>query len=116
PSRTQSIAIIVDDPDAPKKTFTHWIVYDLPSTMRGLPEGTSATPNGARAGENDFGTTGYRGPCPPSGRHRYVVKVFALDVMLPDLKNPRADALEGALTGHVLSRGQLMGTYAKNRT
>ena len=85
PAGTKSFALICDDPDAPSRTWVHWVLYDLPSTTESLPERVSADytlPNGAKQGTNDFGKTGYGGPCPPSGTHRYLFKVYALDTML----------------------------------
>lgn len=115
PAGTKSFAVVVEDPDAPKKTFVHWIVYGLPPTARGLPEGTKSAPPGTRDGENDFGRSGYGGPCPPSGRHRYVFNVYALDIELPDLNKPHASDLDRAMNGHVLARGTLVGTYEKGQ-
>lgn len=118
PIGTKSFAVIVDDPDAPdpkapKQTFVHWVLYDLPADTRALPEGTKAPPQGARAGKNDVGKTTYSGPCPPIGRHRYFFKVYALDTVLQDIGEPSAADLTKAMTGHILARGQLMGTYEK---
>jgi Raf kinase inhibitor-like YbhB/YbcL family protein len=118
PAGTKSFALVVDDPDAPdprapKTTFVHWVVYDLPPDVAALSEGATELPSGARAGRNDFKTTGYRGPCPPIGRHRYFHKLFALDSILPDLGAPDAPSLERAMKGHVLAQATLIGTYAK---
>jgi Raf kinase inhibitor-like YbhB/YbcL family protein len=121
PEGTKSIALIADDPDAPKKTFGHWVLYNLPPATRDLPEGTKVTPSGPTApsgaltGDNDFGHNAYGGPCPPSGRHRYVFKVYALDTKLPNLGKIRAENLERAMDGHVIGRGQLIGTYQKGQ-
>jgi Raf kinase inhibitor-like YbhB/YbcL family protein len=117
PATTKSLALVVEDPDAPdpgapKTTWVHWIVYDLPPTAPGLSEG-AFLPRGARAGRNDWKTTGYRGPCPPIGRHRYLHELFALDVTLPDLGQPDKPTLESAMRGHVLAQATLIGTYAK---
>ena len=116
PAETKSLAVIVDDPDAPGGTWTHWVLYDLPPTTAGLPEGTTAAslPPGTREGKNDWKRTGYGGPCPPSGRHRYFYKVFALDSVLPDLHEPSRQALERAMVGHVLAHAELVGTYQKH--
>jgi len=111
PANTKSFAVVVEDPDAPSKTFTHWIVYDLAPSTRSLAEGSRT----AREGENDFGKTGYGGPCPPSGKHRYVFRVFALDALLGDLGHAKAADLAKAMNGHVLGQGNLTGTYAKGR-
>jgi Raf kinase inhibitor-like YbhB/YbcL family protein len=120
PPGTKSLALIVDDPDAPdpgapRTTWVHWVLYDLPPTTTELPEGVppSALPAGSREGVNDFGRAGYGGPCPPIGRHRYVFKLYALDATLPDLEHPTKAALEKAMKGHVLANAQLIGTYAK---
>jgi Raf kinase inhibitor-like YbhB/YbcL family protein len=117
PSGTRSVALIVDDPDAPdpkapKMTWVHWVLYDLPPSAPGLPEG-GALPPGTREGLNDWKTTGYRGPCPPIGRHRYFHKLYALDALLPGLSRPTKAELERAFEGHVLGQAQLVGTYEK---
>ena len=122
PAGTKSFALIVDDPDAPdprapKMTFVHWVLYNLPAAAVGLPDGATAAdlPPGTREGINDFRRTGYGGPCPPIGRHRYFHKLYALDVLLPDLRTPTKAALEAAMRGHVLAEAQLMGSYEKRR-
>jgi Raf kinase inhibitor-like YbhB/YbcL family protein len=122
PTGTKSFALIVDDPDAPdprapKMTWAHWILYNLPPTASALPEGTTTAelPPGTREGVNDFHRTGYGGPCPPIGRHRYFHKLYALDTVLPDLHQPTRAELEDALKGHVLAEAQLVGTYEKQR-
>ena len=117
PPTTRSFALIVDDPDAPdpaapKMTWVHWIVYNLPATSRGLPEG-EPMPAGALGGINDWRRTGWGGPCPPIGRHRYFFKLYALDTTLPDLRRPTKPQLEQAMDGHVLGRAELVGTYQK---
>jgi len=117
PPGTQSLALIVDDPDAPdprapKRTWVHWVVYNLPPTTTGLPAG-GALPKGAHVGKNDWGRDAYGGPCPPIGRHRYFHKLYALDVVLPDLGTPTKAELERAMEGHVLERAELVGTYEK---
>jgi Raf kinase inhibitor-like YbhB/YbcL family protein len=120
PAGTRSFALIVDDPDAPdpaapKTTWVHWVLYDLPPQTTGLGEAVapSALPSGTREGTNDWKRTGYGGPCPPIGRHRYFYKLFALDTVLPDLKQPSKAGLEKAMQGHILARAELMGTYQK---
>ena len=122
PAATRSFALIVDDPDAPdpaapKMTWVHWVLYDIPATAVGLPEAahTSALPPGTREGLNDWGRTGYGGPCPPVGRHRYFHKLYALDAVLPDLRRPSKTALEEAMQGHILAQAVLIGTYQKRR-
>ena len=118
PAGTKSLALIVDDPDAPdpaapKMTWVHWVLYNLPATNGGLPENAKALPAGTKEGLNDWKRTGYGGPCPPIGRHRYYHKLYALDTVLPDLKQPTKAKLEEAMKGHVLGEAQLMGTYQK---
>jgi len=120
PSGTMSFALIVDDPDAPdpaapKMTWVHWVLYNLPTTCHGLAEAVaaSALPQGAREGKNDWKRTGYGGPCPPIGRHRYFFKLYALDALLPDLHQPAKPQLEQAMSGHILAQAQCMGTYQK---
>lgn len=121
PAGTKSFALVIEDPDAPdpnspkRKTFVHWIVYDLSPSTRALPEGAKKAPAGARDGENDSGRVGYRGPCPPSGQHRYVFNVYALDIALPDLNKPHAADLDRAMSGHVIAQGRLVGKYEKGR-
>jgi Raf kinase inhibitor-like YbhB/YbcL family protein len=119
PAGTQSFALIVDDPDAPdpqapKMTYVHWVLYDVPPTVAALEQGASTSlPAGIREGTNDWKRTGWGGPCPPIGRHRYFFKVFALDRMLGDLRSPTKAALVQAMEGHVLAQGQVIGTYQK---
>jgi Raf kinase inhibitor-like YbhB/YbcL family protein len=108
PQGTRSIAILVEDPDAPKGTFTHWLVTGIPPTTTSL---TTALPSGASASKNDAGTLGYTGPCPPSGTHRYAFRVYALDLDLPTQRS--RTAFLAAIRGHVLASGQLVGTYTK---
>ncbi len=119
PAATQSLALIVDDPDAPdpaapKMTWVHWVLYDLPPTTAALGAGAPPPP-GAREGLNDWQRTGYGGPCPPIGRHRYFHKLYALDVVLPDLGKPAKAAVERAMQGHILGQAELVGTYQKRR-
>lgn len=120
PTGTRSLALIVDDPDAPdpaapQRTWVHWVLYDLPASSTGLSEGAKATqlPTGTREGLNDWKRTGYGGPCPPKGRHRYFHKLYALDVELPDLHQPDKAALLKAMEGHVLAHAELVGTYQR---
>jgi Raf kinase inhibitor-like YbhB/YbcL family protein len=122
PDGTQGLVLIVDDPDAPdpaapKMTWVHWVLYGIPPDARALPEGVApgALPPGTREGLNDWKRTGYGGPCPPIGRHRYYHKLYALDVKLPDLGTPTKAAVEAAMKGHVLAEAVLMGTYQKGR-
>jgi len=110
PSTAKSIAILVEDPDAPKGTFTHWLVTDIPTTTSSLDKGASP-PAGAMAAKNDKGNTGYAGPCPPTGQHHYHFRVYALDKTLGKITT-RAE-LQSAIKGHVLAQGELVGTYQK---
>ena len=122
PAATQSFALIVDDPDAPdprapKTTWVHWVLYNLPATATALPEGATRAelPPGALEGLNDWGRVGYGGPCPPIGRHRYVHKLYALDAVLPDLGKAKKADLEKAMRAHVIGEAQLVGTYEKKK-
>jgi Raf kinase inhibitor-like YbhB/YbcL family protein len=120
PAGTRSLVLIVDDPDAPdpaapKMTWVHWLLYNLPPECTSLPEAVTTLPAGTLEGINDWKRTGYGGPCPPIGQHRYFHKLFALDVVLPDLGRPPKPALEKAMSGHVLAQATLMGTYQKHR-
>jgi hypothetical protein len=111
PATTQSLALILDDPDAPSGTFTHWVVWNIAPTTKEFPMG--AAPSGAVQGLNNFGKSGYGGPCPPSGQHRYYFRVYALDVEVKLAAGASREALEKAMHGHVLAQGTLMGTYRK---
>jgi Raf kinase inhibitor-like YbhB/YbcL family protein len=120
PDGTKSLVLIVDDPDAPdpaapKMTWVHWVLYDLPPDARTLPEGVASSdlPAGTREGRNDWKRTGYGGPCPPIGRHRYFHKLYALDAVLGDLGSPTKAEVEKAMKGHILAQAELMGTYQK---
>jgi Raf kinase inhibitor-like YbhB/YbcL family protein len=122
PETTKSLVLIVDDPDAPdpaapQRTWVHWVLYDLPPTARGLPQGVApgTLPAGARQGTNDWRRTGYGGPCPPIGRHRYFFKLYALDVVLPDLGTAAKVRVEAAMQGHVIAHAELIGTYQKKQ-
>jgi hypothetical protein len=120
PANARSLVLIVDDPDAPdpaapRMTWVHWVVYNLPVSATGLAEGVKQLPAGTLEGLNDWKRTGYGGPCPPIGRHRYFHKLYALDTVLPDLKHPTKAALEKAMAGHVLAQAELVGTYQKGR-
>ncbi len=110
PEGSQALALVVTDPDA--RDFVHWIAYDLTGTPSGgLPAAVSASPDAPPQGTNSFGKTGYGGPCPPSGTHRYVFVLHALDAPLELSGAPRIDELEAAMAGHVLARATLTGTY-----
>ncbi|HEX6927113.1 MAG TPA: YbhB/YbcL family Raf kinase inhibitor-like protein [Longimicrobiaceae bacterium] len=116
PEGTRSFVLIVDDPDAPdpaapKTTWVHWVLYDVPADTHELPE--DSVPAGAREGLNDWKRVGYRGPCPPIGRHRYFHKLYALDTVLGDLGTPTKQAIERAMEGHVLAQATLVGTYQR---
>jgi Raf kinase inhibitor-like YbhB/YbcL family protein len=120
PAGTKSLALIVDDPDAPdpaapQVVWVHWVIYDIPASATSLKEGATAKtlPHGAREGLNDWKQPGYRGPCPPVGEHRYFHKLYALDILLPDLGHPTKAALEKAMEGHVLAKAELVGKYRK---
>jgi Raf kinase inhibitor-like YbhB/YbcL family protein len=120
PAGTKSLVLVVDDPDAPdpaapRMTWVHWVLYNLPPDCNGLPEGVAALPAGTREGLNDWKHTGYGGPCPPIGRHRYFHKLYALDTMLPDLGRPEKARIEQAMQGHILAQAELIGTYQKCR-
>jgi Raf kinase inhibitor-like YbhB/YbcL family protein len=118
PPDARSLVLIVDDPDAPdpaapKTTWVHWVLYDIPPDATALAEGGSPLPAGTREGRNDWQRSGYGGPCPPVGRHRYFFKLYALDAPLGDLRAATKADVERAMQGHVLATAQLMGTYEK---
>jgi hypothetical protein len=122
PEKAKSLVLIVDDPDAPdpaapRMTWVHWVLYNIPPKTGGLPEGAVAAdlPPGTLEGRNDWKRTGYGGPCPPIGRHRYFHKLYALDTLLPDLKKPTKAAVESAMKGHIIETAELVGTYQKSR-
>lgn len=114
PPGTGAFALIVEDPDAPSGTWVHWVVYDLPGDVTSLDEGAARElPAGARPGTNSWNVATYGGPCPPSGSHRYVHRIFALDAPLGDLGRPTASDLEHEMRAHVLAAGELVGTYRR---
>jgi Raf kinase inhibitor-like YbhB/YbcL family protein len=122
PRGTKAIVLIVDDPDAPdpaapKMTWVHWVLYNIPPNVTGLAENVLSKdlPAEAKEGLNDWKRTGYGGPCPPIGRHRYFHKLYALDVVLPDLGTPTKKEVEKAMTGHILEKAELIGTYQRSR-
>ena len=122
PATAKSLALIVDDPDAPdpkapKMTWVHWVLYNLPPQAGSLAEsaGGKSIPQGTKEGLNDWKKTGYGGPCPPIGRHRYFFKLYALDTVLPDLGKPSKPALLKAMEGHVVASTELVGTYEKGK-
>lgn len=122
PAGTKSLALIVDDPDAPdpaapKMTWVHWVLYNIPPQSDGLQEGASMgdLPKGTLEGLNGWKRTRFGGPCPPIGRHRYFHKLYALDLVLPNMRRPTKAELERAMQGHVLAHAELVGTYQRAR-
>jgi Raf kinase inhibitor-like YbhB/YbcL family protein len=122
PANAKSLVLIVDDPDAPdpkapKMTWVHWVLYDIPPSASSLAEAVKPgdLPKGAREGLNDWKRTGYGGPCPPVGRHRYFHKLYALDVTLGDLGRPTKARFEAAMKGHIVAQAELVGTYQRGR-
>jgi Raf kinase inhibitor-like YbhB/YbcL family protein len=120
PAGTKSFALIVDDPDAPdpkapKTTWVHWVLYDIPVATAGLPAAVTASdlPPGTREGTNSWKRAGYGGPCPPIGRHRYFHKLYALDALLGDLGRPTADQLTAVMQPHLAAKAELIGTYQR---
>ena len=121
PEGTQSLVFIVDDPDAPdpaapKMTWVHWVLYNIPPSATGLAEGISEKnlPSGTLQGINDWKRTSYGGPCPPIGNHHYYHKLYALDTVLPDLQHPTKAALEHAMQGHIIAQSELIGRYQRH--
>jgi Raf kinase inhibitor-like YbhB/YbcL family protein len=120
PEDTRSLVLIVDDPDAPdpqapKRVWVHWLLYNIPSDTRELAEGITSErlPRGTGEGINDWQRTGYGGPCPPIGRHRYFHKLYALDCTLEGLNNPTRAELESAMHGHIIAQAELVGMFSK---
>jgi hypothetical protein len=120
PPGTRSFALVMQDPDAPdpeqpKATWTHWVLYNLPPNIHDIPESMlpESLPTGAREALNDWKRMGYGGPCPPVGRHRYFYRIYALDTVLPDMGHVTWKQLERALQGHILAQTELIGTYEK---
>ena len=120
PDNARSLVLIVDDPDAPdpeapRMVWVHWVLYNIPTDLPALPEGVvSATlPPGAGEGLNDWNQSGYGGPCPPIGRHRYFHKLYALDTLLEGMNNPTRAQVEAAMSGHIIEQAELVGTYRK---
>jgi Raf kinase inhibitor-like YbhB/YbcL family protein len=120
PATTESFVLLVDDPDAPdpqapRMTWIHWVLYNLPADCAGLPKAVDVAdlPSRTRQGLNDWKRVGYGGPCPPIGAHRYFHKLYALDTLLPDLSDPVAATLEQAMRGHVVAEAVLTGTYQR---
>jgi Raf kinase inhibitor-like YbhB/YbcL family protein len=117
PAGTKSIALIMDDPDAPGRTFVHWVIYNIPGSMQKLAKGIpkkEKLDDGSRQGMTDFGRAGYGGPCPPRGKpHRYFFKIYAIDKMLDLPSGASREDVETAMKGHVLAKGELSGKYAR---
>lgn len=111
PGEAQSLTLVVEDPDAPTKVFTHWLVYDIPPSVQHIPE--QEVPLSGTVGVNDFGTRRYQGPCPPSGTHRYIFRLFALDTRLALPEGARKEDVLAKMKGHVLATTELVGTYAR---
>ncbi len=122
PDHTRSLVLIVDDPDAPdpkapRMTWVHWVLYNIPRDATGLPEGiiSGTLPTGTEEGLNDWGKTGYGGPCPPIGRHRYFFKLYALDTVLEGMYKPNKSQVEEAMRGHIIAKIEFVGNYEKSR-
>lgn len=122
PNNAKTVALIVDDPDAPdpakpRRVYVHWVIYNIPSQVSSLAENASKAgmPAGAVQGKNDWENPEYGGPCPPIGRHRYFFKLYALDTTLTGLKDATKADLERAMKGHIVDSGELMGTYQKTK-
>jgi Raf kinase inhibitor-like YbhB/YbcL family protein len=112
PSEAKGLVLIVDDPDAPGGVFTHWLIWNIPPQTNSVAEGSA--PKGVQ-GTNDFGKSGYRGPCPPPGTHRYSFKIFALDRELELRSGAKRAQVDAAMKGHVIARGELVGRYARRK-
>jgi Raf kinase inhibitor-like YbhB/YbcL family protein len=118
PAGTQSFALIMDDPDAPMGTWTHWVLYNIPAGARSIQEdlpvkGKNIEPNTIYVGKNSSGNIGYDGPCPPSGTHRYYFRMYALDTLISLLPGATKDELLREMKDHILAQGELMGTFSK---
>ena len=120
PREAKSLALIIEDPDAPdpmapERVWVHWVLYNIPPSASGLSPALRAPdfPPGAREGMNDWKRVGYGGPCPPVGRHRYFHRLYALDVVLPELGKPDKATLENAMRGHVIEQAELVGLYRR---
>jgi Raf kinase inhibitor-like YbhB/YbcL family protein len=121
PASAKSLVLIIDDPDAPdpaapQRTWVHWVLYNMPTSISGLAQGAGLhnLPEGVRAGANDWHKYDYGGPCPPIGRHRYFHKLYALDTVLPDLGKPTKSQLEKAMEGHIIEEAVLIGLYQRH--
>ena len=120
PPETKSFALVCEDPDAPdpahpQKTFVHWVVYNIPSNLTSLPENIRKFPTGVHMGTNDWGQTGYGGPAPPIGRHRYFFRLYALDTMLPDQSGLTRTKLDRRMNGHIIGTAEVVGTYESTK-
>ena len=116
PAGTKSVALISDDPDAPGKTWVHWVMYNIPPSVHQLPEAfppDQEQADGTRQGLTDFGRVGYGGPCPPSGMHRYFFTLYAIDTILALPSGATKSQVEAAMKGHILAQAYLMGTYRR---
>ena len=118
PAGTQSFALIVDDPDAPGRTWVHWVLFNIAADMRSLPEdlpitGKNVDPNAIYVGNNSSGKAAYQGPCPPSGTHRYFFKLYALDTLISLLPGATKEQVLKEMNGHILAQTELMGTFSK---
>lgn len=111
PPNTKSLVLIVDDPDAPGKTWVHWTVYNIDPKIKEISE--NSIPSSGIEGRTDFGTTGYGGPCPPSGKHRYFFKLYALDDFLNITDLPTKEIIEETMRGHILEKAELIGLYSR---
>jgi len=118
PENTETFVLISDDPDAPMGTWVHWVVYNIPPEIREFPKNIPSDPvmdGGSIQGITDFGTSGYGGPCPPSGTHRYFFKIYALDTTLPLGEGASKKDVVNAMKGHILAKGQIMGRYRRQQ-
>lgn len=115
PANTKSFVLIVDDPDAPMGVWDHWLLFNIPAAIQSLPEGVSPLPAQTQEGLNSWRMTGYRGPCPPDKIHRYLFKLYALDVTLPLSEGAKKDEIEAAMQGHIVAQTELMGKYDRQR-
>ncbi len=117
PASVKSITLIMDDPDAPGRTFVHWVLFNIPASTKGLPKGipkNKTLGDGSRQGITDFGGVGYGGPCPPPGKpHRYYFKIYALDTVLNLPPGSSKADVEKAMAGHILAKGELVGKYGR---
>ncbi|MCX7771085.1 MAG: YbhB/YbcL family Raf kinase inhibitor-like protein [Proteobacteria bacterium] len=113
PANAKSLALIVDDPDAPMGTWVHWVLFNIPPNYKGIEE--NSVPEGAIEGINDFKKLKYGGPCPPSGTHRYFFKLYALDSLINLKGTIKKDDLERAMKGHIIEKAELIGLYSRSR-